>query len=90
VRVPERTPQEAATLFSSFEALLRQINLLRKVGLIRIDSDVADSPAQDLILSKNEIGRLYETSMQWPRRFFNFNPRFTYGHFQEFFELACK
>jgi hypothetical protein len=88
LRVPERAPQEVATLFSSFETLLRQINLLRKVRLLRIDSDVTIAPAQDLILSKNEVGKMYEISMRWPKRFFDYTPKFIRGHFNEFFETA--
>jgi|GEM_PF-966209 hypothetical protein len=89
VRVPERAAPEVATLFHNFEVLLRQISLLRKVRLIQVDSNL-NSHAKDLSLSKEEISKLYETSMRWPRRFFSFNPRFVNRHFQEFFENACQ
>jgi peptidoglycan/xylan/chitin deacetylase (PgdA/CDA1 family) len=88
-RVPERAPKEADKLFRRFELFLRQILFLQKLKLIRIDSELNMS-TRDLTLSKNRIRVLYEESMRWPKRYFNFTPRFAYGHFQEFFERACQ
>jgi hypothetical protein len=87
--VRERPIEEAKSLFKKFELLLKQINLLRHARLIEVDPN-PDTKPRDLITTKNQVQRCYETSIRWPKKFFNYNPRFVRGHFYEFFESVCR
>lgn len=86
-RSHERSFREAGSLFTRFELLLKQINLLRQAKLIEVDAELK-TPSKDLIISRNDEQKCYEASMQWPQKFFNYNPRFIRAHFHEFFEAA--
>ena len=90
LRVPERPLKEARSLFKKFELLLKRISLLRHAKLIEVDPNL-NTPSKDLIISKNEAQKCYEASIRWPKKFFNYNPRFIRAHFYEFFKAAlCK
>jgi len=87
-RVRERPLKEAGSLFKRFELLLKQINLLRELKLIEVDPDLS-TPSRDLIMSENDVQKCYGASIGWPKKFFNYSPRFIRSHFYEFFEAAC-
>ena len=84
LRVPEKPPKEAMSLFSKFELLLKGVSMLRHAGLIEVDSNLAISP-KELSVNQNQVQKCYETSMQWPKKFFDYTPRFVRAHFNEFF-----
>lgn len=88
-RVPERTAKEANNHFGRFELFVKQIATLRKLKLIEITSELKEA-SSDLIIDRDEIRRVYEASMRWPKRYFNFSPRYSNRHFEQFFEDACK
>jgi len=86
--VSERTLKEARTLFTRFELLLKQINLLRHAKLIEVGPALS-TPPRDLIIGKNDVQKCYEKSIRWPKKIFNYSPRFIRAHFYEFFEAAA-
>lgn len=87
LKVRERPLKEATSLFIRFELLLKQINLLRRAKLIEVNPDLS-TPSRDLIMSENDVQKCYEASIQWPKKFFSYNPRFIRTHFYEFFEAT--
>jgi len=87
LRVPEKPLKEARSLFSKFELLLKQVSMLRHAGLIEVDSNLTTSP-KGLSVNQNQVQECYETSMRWPKKFFNYTPRFVRVHFNEFFQAA--
>ena len=84
LKVRERPLKEAKSLFIRFELLLKQINLLRRAKFIEVNPDLS-TPSRDLIMSENDVQKCYEASIQWPKKFFSYNPRFIRTHFSEFF-----
>ena len=88
-RIRERPLKEARSLFKNFELLLKQINLLRNSKLIKVGPNL-NTPPRDLIINKNEVQKCCETSIRWPKKNFNYNPRFILTHFYEFFETALR
>jgi len=87
LKVRERPPKEARSLFSKFELLLKQVSMLRHAGLIEVDSNLTTLP-KELSVNQNQLQKCYETSIRWPKKIFNYNPRFIRAHFNEFFQAA--
>ena len=89
VKAPEKNLKETQLLFRRFEFMLKQITFLQRARLIKVDVNLNSKP-RDLIISKNEIQKCYEASIEWPKKYFNYNPKFTRAHFNEFFKEACR
>lgn len=89
MRVPKRPHKEARLLFSKFEMLLKQVNILKCIGLLEVNSNLTTSTKR-LAANQNQVQKCYETSMRWPKKRFNYNPRFIRAHFNEFFEPKFK
>jgi len=85
----KREASQSKSLFHKFEDLLKVVNFLKKMGLVKVDTNL-NLPSKDLITTKSEIDNCYEMSARWPRKFFNYNPKYIYLHFQDFFEDAFK
>jgi len=85
--VLQRPAKETALLFNKFGILIKRINILRKAKLVETDP-LSNSPDKKLNIGKEQVNRCYETSMRWPRKRFNYNPKFIRNHFNEFFELC--
>jgi hypothetical protein len=88
-RVLERPHKDAETLFAKFELLLKQINVLRRSGLLAVDSELTKSNKK-LSATFSQVQNCYETSMRWPIKFFNYRPYSIKAHFNEFFENAMQ
>lgn len=88
VRVPKKHPKEVVSIFSRLELLLKRMSLLRYAKAIEVNPNLSTS-SKDLTIKKNDIEKFYKTSTLWPKKFFNYNPRFIRDHFYEFFEAAC-
>lgn len=86
-RIPARPLKEVTSLFVGFELLLQKIRLLDNTKLIEVNPHLTVS-TRDLIVSKSDVQRYYETSVGWARKFFMYNPRYIRNHFQEFFVNA--
>lgn len=87
LKARERHPEEVASLFTKFELLLNQIRFLQRIKLIEVNPNL-NASSKKLATNKNEVERCYEKAIRWPKRFFNYNPRFILSHFYEFFEKA--
>jgi len=87
--VPKRPEEETQRLFNKFELLIKRISLLQKIKLIDTDPILNVAP-KNLNITKIQIDRCYETSMQWPRKRFNYNPKFIKNHYYEFFNEVVK
>ena len=81
---PRRPAKETAFLFNKFEILIKRINFLRKAKLIETNA-LFNTSNKKLNTNKEQVNRCYETSMQWSRKRFNYNPKFIRNHFYEFF-----
>ena len=86
-KVPKRPKKEIERLFMSFELLVRRIGFLRKVKLIETNPSFNVSDKK-LSISKEQIDKCYEKSMQWVINRFNYHPKFIRNHFHEFFQDA--
>jgi hypothetical protein len=85
---PKRPENETRTLFQKFELLIKQISMLNKAKLIDTKPKF-DISSKSFKISKEKVQRCYEKSMQWPRKRFNYNPKFIRNHFFEFFNEIC-
>lgn len=87
--VPKRSEKEASILFRKFELLIKHIIVLNKVKLIDINPNF-NIPSKSLnLISKEQVQKCYENSMQWPQKRFNYYPKFIHEHFHEFFNEIC-
>jgi hypothetical protein len=86
-RIAERPLEEAASLFARFEVLLKMIIAFHRIGPIEIDPH-PNVETKDLVFSEDDVEECYRNSVTWPRRYFQYSPRFVHDHFQEFFEIA--
>lgn len=89
-KVQPRSAKESELLFNKLELLIKRISFLHKSKLIETDP-VFNSPNKrlNLNINKEQVGKWYETSMQWCRKHFNYHPKFIRNHFYEFFEIYC-
>jgi len=86
-KIPQRPLKEVTSLFTKFELLLKIISISHHIKLVKVDPHPSIS-TRDLVVSENIVQKCYEASIIWPKRFFDYNPRFIYNHFQEFFETT--
>ena len=84
-KVPEKNPNITQSHFTKFEQLLKQVNLLQNTKLIETDPNLI-TPSKDLTVQENDVQKYYYTSIKWPKKYFNYNPKFIRTHFNEFFE----
>jgi len=84
----QRPIKEATSLFIKLDLLLKRMRLLRHAKLLEIDPSL-NASTKELITNEDVVERCYETSMRWPKKLFNYSPRFIRAHFYEFFEAAC-
>jgi peptidoglycan/xylan/chitin deacetylase (PgdA/CDA1 family) len=87
--VPKRPQKETDFLFNKFELLIKQIKFLQKVKLIDANPTF-NASNKNLIITKQQVNRCYEKSMQWSRKRFDYHPKFIRNHFQEFFNEICQ
>ncbi len=88
LKVRKKPLKEAMSLFARFELLLKQINFLRHTRLMEADTNLSTSN-RDLTMNQNDVQKCYMRSIVWPKKFFNYRPKFIRNHFYEFFESAC-
>ena len=85
----KRNLKEAKSLFRKFKLLLKHITLLQRSRLIKVNPNL-NTPTRDLIMCKKEVQKCYEASIGWPKKYFNYNVKYTRAHFYNFFEAACR
>ncbi|MCD6242841.1 polysaccharide deacetylase family protein [Candidatus Bathyarchaeota archaeon] len=87
MNVPKRPKKEIQELFNSFELLIKRIDFLRKIKLIKTDPSFSASNKK-LSIRKKQVNKCYEKSMQWAIGCFNYHPKFIKSHFDYFFQEA--
>lgn len=83
--VPKKPQKEIELLFHNFELLVKRIVFLSKLKLIDTAIDLKSSH-MELKIDRREIERCYKTSMRWPVKYFNYDPKHIKRHFYEFFD----
>jgi hypothetical protein len=79
-----RSEIEFASLYHSFDLLLRHINSLQKRHLIRVTADLEGS-TKALNIEKIDVEKCYLESIKWAVRQ-GYRPKFQLRHFQRFFK----
>ena len=74
-------------MFYKFELFLKRVKRIQKLGLVNVTPDLSKAE-KNLTITKEKIEEIYERSMVWPRKFFNYEPKFLKKHFFEFFSAA--
>jgi peptidoglycan/xylan/chitin deacetylase (PgdA/CDA1 family) len=85
--VPERPLTETSSLFKGFDLFLKRINSLEKAKIITTDPTLIKS-SRDLRIRKEDVEKVYNWSMRWPRNRFHYEPTFARSHFYKFFREA--
>jgi len=88
-RSRKRPLKETISLFKKFESLLKYVTLLYHMKLIDVNPDLNIKP-KDLAINRCMVEKCYETSMRWPIRWFNLNPKYIRSHFYKFFEIISQ
>jgi len=76
--------EKIPTSFFKFRLLLKKIKLFERVGLVNVRSRLMEAKTK-LTVKPIDVQNCYETSMQWPIRYFNYKPKFLRYHFIKFF-----
>jgi peptidoglycan/xylan/chitin deacetylase (PgdA/CDA1 family) len=80
----QRDTLQVKSLVKSFDRLLRQIAGLRKLRIAKVMPELSKAENQ-LILSRDDIEKIYEFSVGWTKKYFEYEPRFLRSHFFKFF-----
>lgn len=86
IKPHSRRPEEIKSLFYKFNLLLKQVKSLEKTALIGVESSLAEAK-EKLTAEQVNVQKCYETSLQWSKKFFNFEPKFLRHHFFSFFSF---
>jgi hypothetical protein len=87
--VEGRAEKETDFLFGQFEAYLRAIEFCVRRGLIEVTSEPTRSN-REFTFSQKAIQKAYERSVAWPRRYFNYEPRYLRSHFFEYSRVGTE
>lgn len=82
----ERNPEEISTLFVTFEKFLSRMKLLQKSGIFKFTAESCES-LNELSITRQIAEDCYNDSVRWPRRLFNYEPKFLKKHFFTFFDI---
>ena len=86
IKPQSRSLNEIKSLFCKFNLLLKQIKSLEETGLIKIESDLTEAE-EKLTATQINVQKCHETIVQWPKKFFNYEPKFLRRHFFSFFSF---
>jgi peptidoglycan/xylan/chitin deacetylase (PgdA/CDA1 family) len=78
---------ETNRIFVHLTWFLNRISLLQKAHLIEVTPALRESTT-NLRISKDQVERVYDWSMRWPRNRFHYYPKFVRKHFHRYFESA--
>ena len=85
--VSERPLAETDSFFKGFDLFLKRISSLEKAKIITTDPTLIKS-SRDLRIRKEDVEKVYNWSMRWPRNRFHYEPTFARSHFYKFFREA--
>jgi hypothetical protein len=83
--LPARTPNEITSVFRKFDLLLRHLEILQKMHLLKVASK--PTPTNKTLLPRlEEAKESYKLSINWAKGY-GYNPKFLQSHFTQFFQL---
>jgi len=89
VQPPPQTHKETAFLFHEFEILLKNIKALNKLNILEVTPSLR--PAEQILApTLSQVEKCYECSMDWPKSWFKYKPKFIHQHFVNFFRVNSK
>jgi peptidoglycan/xylan/chitin deacetylase (PgdA/CDA1 family) len=90
--VPPKNSADIKSVNNNLKSLMRQINLLQKTKMLSTKPLLMQliPSERTLTFSKEAVDRYYESSIRWPRRYFNYEPKFIRKHFESFFEITSQ
>jgi hypothetical protein len=84
----EKTPLEKSEysndVLYNFELFLKRLHYLTANGLIEITPPLRDGENKTNF-TKLDVDRVYQKSISWPTRFFNYQPKYLHKHFLKYF-----
>lgn len=87
LKVPPKPRQEIQSKFLKFESSLKLIALLRRMKLIEVTPYLSESQI-DLTITRKGILESYRASVNWPKRYFDYEPIFLLSHFFDYFNVS--
>jgi peptidoglycan/xylan/chitin deacetylase (PgdA/CDA1 family) len=82
----ERNPEEIETLFVTFEKFLKRMKQLKKIGIFEFTAKQYESQ-NELPVTNQIVEECYNHSMRWPKKLFNYEPKFLKKLFFTFFGI---
>ena len=84
IQPPARSPAEIASIFHKFELLLRHLETLQKIRLLKVTPEL--KVANKTVASGSiKASKCYKMSIIWATGF-GYEPKFLYNHFKNFFD----
>jgi len=84
--VETRKTQQTHNMLGRMDQLLKAMNYLEKVKIVRTSPDLV-VPRATLSVANIDIEKAVDSLTYWPRLFFGYNPKYTYSQLVEFFQL---
>jgi hypothetical protein len=83
---PSRGEAEISALLQNFDLFLKCVKYLEKTGLLQTTPNLKESH-KHIAVTRETVIKCYEHSMRWPRRLFNYEPKYLQSHFFRFFNV---
>jgi hypothetical protein len=84
-KVPLREPVESRRLFEAFENVIKTINRLKKLGLVKTgELNESQAPLKTFDV---DVQKIHDKIADWPLTRFNYKPKFLYSHLLHFLDL---
>ncbi len=85
IEPPMRSQAEIALLTNKFDAFLKDVSRLQKIGLLEVTPQL-EKAERTISISKEKVERCYKTSVRWALKQ-EYTPKFIRSHFFRFFEV---
>jgi peptidoglycan/xylan/chitin deacetylase (PgdA/CDA1 family) len=80
-----RSQAEIEMLINKFDAFLKEISCLQKIGLLEVTPQLKKAE-RTAVVSRGKVEKCYRESIKWALKQ-EYTPKFIYSHFFRFFEL---
>jgi hypothetical protein len=84
--VVPKSQKEAQDMLRGFELFLKRINFLAKKGILEVTPPLQEGKIKTSF-TEADILRVYRRSISWPKKFFNYQPKFLLSHFFKYFNI---
>lgn len=84
IQPPAKSPIEIASVFHKFESLLRHLETLQKIRLLKVTPELKTANT-NVGPTSIDAAKCYKMSIVWAEGF-GYKPKFIYNHFRRFFE----